>query len=285
MPVDRPIWLRLDRPLLPASATRQAINVYTGAPGIGAPFLRPEYDVLDRTLRYRWDGWLEPRALYRLELALARERGQDGLRAYDGAPLEPGNVPSALSFFTSSSASSPSAAPAPSVPRCDDIVQLFADHCASGCCHGGDAPAMGLRLDSKLALSQTAIARVAHQSETGNSAGVTLTNPARFGVSMPIIDPGSAATSYLIYKLMLEPRNLRPCATAPCRFEALEPARACAPLSDEERERVAAWFVRGDAMPPLESGVPADCLPRFGALDCGETRALARFIDSGALCP
>lgn len=286
VPVDTPITLRFDRILLPATAVRQSIVVYSGAPGVGAPFLQPSYDVLERELTFRMAGRFEATALYRVQLPIARSASDYGLRAFDGAPLESGRVPVELSFVTSAALMDAAPSPAFDEPTCDDVAALLASHCAGSCCHGGESPAMGLRLDSVTGIEATAIQRVAHQTETGNTLGVPFVNPSRFGVAMPIIDPGSAASSYLVYKLLLSPDNLRACAAGACSFDALPGAQSCAPLPADERDRLAAWFVQGDAMPIVAHGADPSCLPPDNrALDCGEMRALTRWIDRGARCP
>ena len=283
VPLDVTIELRLDRPLLPASAVRQSIAVFTGTPGLGSPFLLPEYDLLERRLSYRNTGRLVPNALYQLRLPIARTATDYGLRAFDGAALEPGAVPNELSFFTSATLADNPPAAQFEEPSCDQIVKLLAGHCAGGCCHGGESPAMGLRLDSWSGLRATAIEQVAHQTETGTTVGVPFTNPARFGVAMPIIDSGSPETSYLVYKLLLSPANLAPCHAGGCAFDALPGAQSCLPLPEQERERLSGRFVQGEPMPLFSD--PA-CGPADNrALDCGEMRALTRWIAGGARCP
>jgi hypothetical protein len=286
VPLDRAIRLELDRPLIPASANRQSISVYAGTPGLGSPFLFPYYDVLARVLTYRLSGWLEPKTLYRLALPIAIDRRAAGLRAFDGAALAPGQVPTELSFFTSALPAASQPSPPFIEPTCEAVVQLLSEHCASGCCHGGEKPAMGLRLDSKAGLFSTAVGRVAHQTETGNTLGVTFENPARFGVAMPIIAPESAATSYLVYKMMLSDENLAPCSGADCGFDDLPGAQTCMPFSTQERERIAGWFVQGEPMPPERTPAESSgCGPPAGRpLNCGEMRALERFINSGVPC-
>ena len=130
------------------------------------------------------------------------------------------------------------------------------------------------------------IERVAHQTETGSTVGVPFVNPARFGVAMPILDPGNPATSYLFYKLLLSPENLGVCGAGACAFDALPGAQSCVPLPADERERLAAWFVRGEAMPILgHDNSEQGCLPAdHRSLDCGEMRAITRFIERGARC-
>ena len=197
-------------------------------------------------------------------------------------------MPNEFSFITSArQPEAPPPVPPFSEPTCDDVTRLLGARCAGSCCHGGDSPAMGLRLDSADALERTAIERVAHQTETGNTLGVSFSDPARFGVAMPIIDQSSPATSYLVYKLLLSPANLAPCSADSCAFDALPGARSCLPLPEAERERMAAWFVPGQAMPIVErEAFDVSCLPSDNRpLDCGEMRALTRWIEAGARCP
>jgi hypothetical protein len=131
---------------------------------------------------------------------------------------------------------------------------------------------MALRLDSGASLRETAISRASREAE-GPRAGATIVDPARFGVGMPIIDPGSPSSSYLVYKLITKPENFgsgdAACATA--HLVPL-PAGTCLPASAAERAQLQDWFVRFDPMPP--SG---DALA--GVRDL---RTLSDFIRSGA---
>lgn len=258
----------------------------SSGPNVGGPFFSPRYDVLERRLTYVPSGWLEGKALYRVRLPVVKSALDYGLRAFDGAPLSAGVVPTQFSFVTAAGPGESSPRTPFQEPTCDDISALLAAHCASGCCHGGESPAMGLRLDSIDGLSATAIERVAHQTETGNTVGIPFSDPARFGVGMPIIFAGEPASSYLIYKLLLSPENLEPCQGPACAFDSLPGARTCTPLPSDERERLASWFVLGEAMPIVQPAADADCLPPDNRpLDCGEMRALTRFIEQGARCP
>jgi hypothetical protein len=198
-------------------------------------------------------------------------------RSYDGGELAAGPVPLEFGFFTEGegAASPPETADSPP-PSCEDVVALLARHCGS--CHGAERPAMGLTLTSAAGLRSTAIERVARQTETGGDSGVPSSHPARFGTAMPVIEPGRAGFSYLVYKLLVGAARFEACQTAECApFAALPGAAECAPWPDDERERLRDWFVRGEAMPPPASDAPP--------LDCASLRALFRFIDDGARCP
>ena len=274
--------MRFDRPLWPEPVGYESVRVYSGTPRNRVSVRSIRYDLLNWTLRYGLGGRLTARALYQVELPGAG--GTTGPRAFDGGALEPGAIPLAFSFFTADSASSnlPADAPAPS---CAEIVPVFERHCSSGCCHGGDSPAMGLRLDSRDGLMATAIGRVAHQTETAGTVGLPHSHPERFGTAMPLIDPGSAATSYLVYKLLIAPGEFEPCADESCApFTTLPGAERCAPWPEAERSRLRDWFVRGEAMPlaPWRAGCSEDEPSR--PLDCASLHALVRFVDAGAAC-
>ena len=276
----------LDRPLLPVSAVRQALVVSTGDAGV--PSVSPHYDLLTRELVFRFAARLSAGTLYRVELLVPQALGKPGLRAFDGAPLAPGPVPLAFNFVTAGARSRRPASPPVEVePNCADVAAIFRTACAGGCCHGKLAPAMGLRLGDEDDLVRTALGKVARQTDTGGSIGVPSVSPARFGVAMPILDPGSPATSYLVYKLLLRSENFAPCASGCDAFPALPGADRCLPLSAVERERLREWFVRGEGM-PLDPGRTVDgACDDLGVqrhLDCASLRVLTRFLENGTRC-
>ena len=214
VPTDVTLALRFDRFLLPESAIRQSVTMYTGdssnpIPPFSTrrPELSPQYDPLERTVRYLLPpGYrLVPNVLYTVELPIYTDARPFGFRAFDGATLA-GTTPVRFSFRTGSG---PAVAPPkpPQVPTCEELLTLFAG-CAFAGCHGdwGDheaAPRMGLLLDTPAGLRSTAIDRVAHQSETADTTGITNEAPLRFGTNMPLIEPGRPENSYLVYKLLI----------------------------------------------------------------------------------
>ena len=275
------VTLRFDRPLWPQPGSFESLLVYSGSDN-RVPVGSIRYDLLDWTLTYRLLRPLKPRALYQVELP--GSKGMPGPRAFDGGPLEAGALPLAFSFLTRNGTSGelPGEVPA---PICDEVVRVLDTHCGSGCCHGGDSPAMGLRLDSREGLLTTALRHVAHQTENAGTAGLPHSNPARFGTAMALLDPGSAATSYLIYKLLIAPTGFGACAEPSCQpFTALPGAASCPPWPDAERARLRDWFVRGEAMPldPESLGCAEAAPPP--ALDCASVRALIAFVNAGAVC-
>ena len=258
---------------MPASAVRQSVLIYSGTPD-NALFLDPRYDLIERVLTFRpADALLEPRLLYTVELAAYDEASGFGFRAYDGAPLtEEGSAPLTFTFRTSDAAQGASAGERRI--GCDEGLRGLAENCGSASCHGsGPRAAMGLMLDSVTALQRTAINRVAHQTEVGASAGVSLVDPPRFGVQMPVIEPGSAANSYLAYKLLRNPENFGgPEERCQSAYRVALPAGDCLAPSARERERMREWFVRLDPMPPVGGVV--------GSLE--GLRLIVGFIDQGA---
>ncbi|HKY39597.1 MAG TPA: Ig-like domain-containing protein [Polyangiaceae bacterium] len=302
VPVNATLTLRFDRFLNPASVNRQAIRVFTGNPADSPtiPF-DVNYDPLERVVEFRMpSGYgFVPRALYQIELVVPEGPDDFGIRAFDGAPLAEGDVPLAMSFLTSRVAEQ---LPVASVPSCEEIVRdVLADaslgNCAGGECHHsspqhplGGAPE-GLWLDGRQNLRITAIGRVAHETEFGDSSGVPLQDSPRFGVQMPIIDPKSPGNSYLLYKLLRDPKNFEPCADerlSPVCSTPADPSVSSydkLPLGElptlvppaEESIRLREWFVRGEVMPfprgNLASGVSLQGL-----------RAITAFIAAGADC-
>jgi hypothetical protein len=298
VPIDATLTLRFDRFLDPATINRQAIRVFPGDPAFSAsiPF-DVAYDPVERVVEFRMpSGYaFQPRALYQVELVVAKGADAFGLRAFDGAPLSD-NAGQRLSFLTSR-LSEPLVQGEP--PSCNDIVsQVFAPplgNCASSECHRSRANALGaapeaLWLDGRANLRNTAINRVAHETELGDAAGVPLQDSPRFGVQMPLIDPNNPGNSYLLYKLLRKPENFEPCppgasvSICDAPGDKLVSAYAKLPLpegasvepSAEESLRLREWFVRGEPMPYPRG--PARSVSLQGL------RAVSAFIAAGADC-
>jgi hypothetical protein len=138
---------------------------------------------------------------------------------------------------------------------------------------------MGLSLDSAEGLLETAISEVAHQTERGAESGVVLRDPERFGIQMPVLDPGQPGNSYLLYKLLRNPASHRagPASAGICETLYDVPLAAdCLEPPSDELARLREWFVLGSPMPlPGAGGRPVsrDAL-----------RELARFVAAGADC-
>jgi len=277
VPRDSRIRLEFDRPLLPVTATRQSLGLYTRIPQLGGPFLLPHYDLFDRSVTYTMSGWLLPGTLYQIDLPRASSSVL-GFRSFDEAALAADQT-THISFVSSKSPGAP-AAPALPVPDCADVVKLLVRSCSGGCCHDGSAPAAGLRLDSEDGLVTTAIRRVARQTDRGNTWAAVQVNPARFGTAMARIAPGEPFSSYLAYKLLLRPENLENCRGPDCVWDDFAAAAPCKPIDAAESQRLRDWFVQGEPMPPSSEACGEPAPP----LDCGSVRAIEAWITAGAAC-
>ncbi len=311
VPTNAPLELRFDRHLLHGTAVRQSLAVFTGD-AQAQVFLLPEYDVVERVLRFYPSAPLQPNTLYTVVLSKPTESAPFGFRAFDGAPLGEGPVPLRFGFYTSARTTE---LQPQCEPTCDEIVRRFQ---ASGCgrlgchnpepepdaCHDGRAldpnqecvgvPRMGLHLASVAGLRHTAISRVAHQAETGPRGGVSLVNPARLGVQMPLVDPGRPGNSYLLFKTLLRPANFaqlpeeqltpdelaRRAACTPTYRSALPEGETRAP-SEAERSRLRNWFVRGEGMPLVARNGD----PERSPLTLDALHEIQRWIALGARCP
>lgn len=302
VPTNATLTFRFDRFLNPATATRQALRVYTGdpqtSPGIAFDVV---YDPVERVVQYRVPpGYgFEPNTLYQLELVEPVEPGDFGIRAFDGAPLREDRVPLAGSFFTGIA---PIEHPIETPPTCAEIVtEIFnsspAD-CGSSKCHASGMAEQGaphgLWLDGRANFAVTAINRVARQTEVGDrSGGAPLEQPRRFGVQMPLIQPGNPGNSYLLYKLLRGPGAYQACSfdeiSSPSAFcqvpddecESAYPdveldRRSCITPPTDELERLREWFVRGEAMPLS--------VPIVRSVGLQQVRAISSFIAAGADC-
>jgi hypothetical protein len=97
----------------------------------------------------------------------------------------------------------------------------------------------------------TAIGHTAHGTQAGEHAQDGDGNPARFGRAMPIIDPGDAGNSYLLYKLLAGPAYAQ---------------SAAAPPDPKEIERIRTAVVVGMPMPPTNA-LPGVAIPLPGLED------------------
>lgn len=259
VPIDAAIELRFDRWLLPATAVRQSVLLYSTTPD-SAILLQPEYDVVERVVAFRRPsgGSLERGILYTLEVVLpdAGDPESFGFRSFDGAPLEPGPVPLTVTFRTATA--DPSPAPPPP-PGCEVALDRLRS-CVGASCHGAPGR-MGLTLEGAAGVAD-AVGRAAHQTELGAVAGATNEAPRRFGVQMPLIDPGRPDNSYLVYKLLARGESWAPAGGAECesgrRVPIAQggPAGECLAGPGAELERARAWFLRGEAMPPASLPEP-----------------------------
>ena len=293
VPTNLALELRFDRFLLPGGGLAAGVKLYTGSPA-NSLAVSVAYDLLERVVVLRPARQLHPNTLYTVEIASGADRNH-GFWAFDGEPLEEGPVPLRFGFTTGSGPIAlPAAAPV-IADTCETMTQGPLSSCAS--CHvtrpGAETippskyPPMGLDLSSSRGLFDTAIAHVAHQSETGSSAaGEGLRSPVRFGVQMNLVDPGSPATSYLMYKLLQKPQNFQLDATeasCPTGYHSPVAAGGCTAPDAAERARVREWFVRGDPMP--EDQQANDGALAAVAVTHASLVRVAAWIAAGAPCP
>ena len=241
VPTTALMELTLDRYLLPRTGIRQSVRLHPAGSGRNV-FLEPDYDPIERIMVYRPTAPLLTDTVYTLEILVpddSEDGDPNGLRAFDDAPLGEGPVPLTLSFRTRP-VPGPNPPPPRPTPTCVEIHEILAGGCASSGCHGActdepcGGPAMGLDLATAEGWRATAIGRVANETEIGPRGGLTLQNPSRFGVEMPIIDPTRPSNSYLMYKLLVN---------------SMSYGQANAP-PEAELARLADWFVALDPMPP-----------------------------------
>jgi hypothetical protein len=292
VPTNVAIELRFDRFLLP-NGLNAGLSLYTGNPPANGVALQVEYDMIERVVIYRPTRALQPNTLYTAQLLQYANPGQ-GFWAFDRAPLVEADVPLRFSFSTGKG---PRQEPTPvshSADSCETMTRGPFDSCVG--CHStkpeaqaipaSNFPPMGLDLSSSRGLYYTAVGQVAHQTETGcSAANEGLQTPPRFGVQMNIIDPGSPATSYLMYKLLRKAENFGSTGELPsCHTGYHSPVSEldCQPPPEDERARLREWWVLGDPMPkdaPLATG---DSIPMATTRE--NLVRISAWIASGATC-
>ncbi len=217
LPVDGTIVLQFDRYLNPATITRQSFIV-TDASGQPLQGALVTYDPIALTVSLANPNtpgsgtsaatpWLTQGQSYKLFVPVSGSSTDlSGLRAIDNAPLDPATGPIELAFNVVAKG-------APSSTKtmrfCGDILPIFANKCSGQLgCHGPDDnadPAAGMYLTSAEGVAATAIGRISQASNTSGIAGQAVPPNRVFGLNFPIIDPGHAATSWLMYKIAMAP--------------------------------------------------------------------------------
>jgi hypothetical protein len=279
--------LRFDRFLLPDTATRQALCVQPSLTTVESiadcaanAFFEPAYDPMQIEVTYRQfpnnpdTPPLIQGVTYELTAYIALEATDEGFRTFDGVGL---GAPASVEFSVQAGAGPWPYDPISTAdhfchgPRCEagsacvrPVSQMLAG-CAYASCHAGDpyTAAEGLMLDTPAHIVETALGYPAHETEEGENGIAPDESPPRFGRAMPILDPGAAGNSYLIYKLL---------ANAQIPLPVM--------LIAGERERVLDQIVVGMPMPP--STKP------HALLRSGEPEWLGEWISQGApvaTCP
>lgn len=211
------------------------------------------YDPIARTVTLRGprEPWLEVGKLYKLRVVVPGEsQVGGGLLAIDGATLAPGQR-RRFEFFVSAPRGKPYVEPR--VDFCADVLPIFRSKCGTSTCHGdGGQAAMGLVLTTPAGVASTAVGRVARGADTTGRTGDPESEGPVFGVGMPVVQPGSPANSWLLYKVDLAP--------LPARSE--DPPFRCASPPGQETPPRAAPYVPQLSVPrtadPIERAILSD---------------------------
>ncbi|HSY23950.1 MAG TPA: hypothetical protein VK841_17600 [Polyangiaceae bacterium] len=237
------IQIAFDRLLMPISQTRQTFILEDGSGNSLTPAIA--YDPYTRVVTIvPPTPVLEGGQSYQLFIASpSGPKDPNGLRAIDGAPIDP-TIKQPLIIPVPMTI--PSGPTLPVIDYCTDIPAVF-QHCAGSDCHIGSPPppATGLLLDTPEDIQATACNRTAEGSNTGPSLGPNnVPIVTTFGIDMPIIDQNNAdpANSWLMYKILLA----KPIASVPAATSNY--AVAWQPLTPDERARLAN-LVPGREMP------------------------------------
>lgn len=276
LPQDGVIAITFDRYLNPGTVNRQGVALrdeFGNPPACGStPFCDPlvDYDPVTRVVRLSnpnpGQPWLQVGVPVQVIFPVATEEaGSLGLRAIDGASIDPTQTP--LAFTIAPPTGNPPQAP--KIDFCADVFPIFGGLrpgtgsrgvCSNAACHGtqSEAPvlsaAQGLVLESEDGIRFTALGVPAEEAATGAITTATSPSPA-FPSGMPIIDPGNPADSYLIYKLLLPSSGARASLslayTLACSKTvtgAFDYGPSASLASDDETNRLAA-HVTGARMP------------------------------------
>jgi hypothetical protein len=275
------VELAFDRLLLPVSVTRQSIFLSDTRtpPNFFTPTIA--YDPVARVVSITptQDAPFTVGLTYRVQIASpSAPTDPNGLRAIDGAPLDPAKRSQAIEFMVTAAATAPPAPPV--IDFCAQVITILQGSCGSlGTCHGYSPiplAAEGLIL-SKLAIPKfkaTAIGRVAQESNSGAfSHGQPVSRI--FGQDMPIIDPGDPGNSWLLYKTLM--------AAGP-GTQLMTTASAHSvpwmPLSDSERTTLSS-LIPGREMP-----LPTSDPKMHGtSLPLDTLEAISLWIAQGASAP
>ena len=262
MPADGVIQIAFDRYLLPATVNRQSLGLVDGARMPLAPDLAPVivYDPIARTVTLLppKQPWLTEGQTYTLVLGIPEgDAEQGGIRAIDRAKLF-ADQKREFGFLVGPKTGGASE---PTASFCRDVLPIFIAKCSDPSCHGNSgATAAGLVLDTSAGVGATALNRIAQGSNTGGRSSSAPSSGRRFGVDMPIIDPGNPGNSWLIYKIELArpPTLTQPAPNIACTSGLLEPkvTFAFAPLvpeaqrkADDSERSILNDFVLGREMP------------------------------------
>ena len=255
--------LAFDQLILPASISRQTF-VLTDLDG-NIVLTQPAYDPVARVVSLTPDSPLTAGQAYTLTIVTPQgPTDPNGLRSIGGATLAPSS-PTSITFVVKAGVQ-PDPTVAHTADFCKDVLPVFQESCGTASCHGGSLPAVGLSLDSADALAATAIGRTSEEANVGAVASPPDSPGVVFGVDMAIIEPGAAADSWLMYKLLLAGAAPGAPPTAPATFDV-------------------SWKPIGeDALGTLSELVPGSGMPFAPgpALTLQQIETIGFWIDQGA---
>lgn len=308
LPNDGVIKISFDRYINPLTMNRQGIalrDLFDNAPD--SPII--QYDPVTLTATISNPGpnpdWLVLGATYEISFPIATdEAGSFGLRAIDGATMDPATQKIAFTIASPNGATPPP----PKIDFCSDIFPLFAairtdfpatqGLCSNSSCHAASSSnifaATGLVLNSPEGVRHTALGIEATEATTG-ALSVPITAQNSFPVGMPIIDPGDPGHSYLIYKLLLPDANGVPDGTGAGFSYTMIKGSVCNPqtapfdygpnphlASADEATRLG-QFVHGRRMPWGDPMLPNTFTSNGGTpLTLDELERISTWIAEGA---
>ncbi len=287
--------LQFDRPLAPSSVARSNYAIRSGSVPGELAFELPRVDPVESTVVFTLSEPLLPQTEYSLHVRAA-ERAADRLAAFDGVPFR-GEV--VVRFTTGpddgrrETDNDPLATALGADLGCR-AVQILAGGCAGTQCHGDvrrdvapealAPPAMGLSLISNEAIAATAIRRAAVQVQLASDPGGTGGTTSDFPHGLPLIEPGSSARSYLLYKILRDPRRVAPNASGVVELPPPVESLRVAPPGFDPLARTAAELARVIPGAPM----PHDVLPPepdagvYAPTSLENVRVLRAWIDKGA---
>jgi hypothetical protein len=280
------VVLQFDRILSRGSVARANYAIVSGT-SKDLSFKQIRVDPVERAVIFSLEEALLPSVEYKLVIRAA-EREADRLAAYDGTPFE--------GTYTIAFDTRPSSTPAEAETDIDPggadpcgALKILQGSCAGARCHGetvaGDAaPAMGLSFASNAAIQATALGKAA--SEVQSAAGPRVgSSGAPFPYGMQLIAPNDSASSFLLYKILMD-TNLRDSKLlGPGDAYPINTA-AQAPLTPQRMKEVGAELSRvipGAPMP--HPSLPPDdelSLSPYEPLTLANVRLLRAWIDRGA---
>jgi hypothetical protein len=255
---NEPLFFAFDRWLLPSTANPDSIRVGMASTPYGVYF-KPVYDLVTRSIEFRPSGGWDEGYTYDLQLYEPHASAAEwGFRAYDGQRLDHAGIPPHNLFRVG-----PDVAQAGERSRAVNCREALAAFAQAGCtaanCHhsspgslgvGAAQPRADLALDTAAGLAD-AVGRVARATDRGAASGLALLSPKRFGIGLPIIEPGEPAYSLVMYRMLLSRDAYR---RDDGSFGALPPSEA-------ELERARSWLGVMGPMPPSDVGWPLGTSP------------------------